>query len=150
MTAEAAARKAARAYGRSSAPVRTHRGTEYAVFMRVTQKLQASARQGREAFPALAAAVHENRRLWTVLAADVAGPENGLSPDLRARLFYLSEFTFQHSTKVLAGTADVQPLIEINAAVMRGLAGQGNDTHARASAATSAPSGLADARGRAS
>jgi flagellar protein FlaF len=142
MTAVTAARRAQQAYGRSSAPVRTHRGTEYAVFMRVTQQLKASAQQGREAFPALAAAIHENRRLWAALAADVAGPANGLSPDLRARLFYLSEFTYQHSAKVLAGKASVGALIEINAAVMRGLAGQG--------AGTDAASGPTDVQGGAS
>lgn len=150
MTAAAAARKAAQAYGRSSVPVRTPRGTEYAVFMRVTQRLKASAQKGRSGFPALAAAIHENRRLWTALAADVASPDNALPPDLRARLFYLSEFTYQHSAKVLAGSASVGPLIEINAAVMRGLAGNTVDAVAGPREMRALPTSSAEAQGRSS
>ena len=98
------------------APLRTNRGTEYAAFSRVTSRLKAS-----RSFNALAAAVHENRQLWTALAADVAGGANALSPELRARIFYLARFTAHHSSKVLRRQADVVPLIEINMAVMRGL-----------------------------
>nr|WP_074256918.1 flagellar biosynthesis regulator FlaF [Vannielia litorea] len=101
------------------APLRTHRGTEYAAFSRVTSRLKAP-----RSFNALAAAVHENRQLWTALAADVADAENGLTADLRARIFYLARFTAQHSSKVLRRKADVLPLIEINMAVMRGLGGK--------------------------
>nr|WP_252945873.1 flagellar biosynthesis regulator FlaF [Oceanicola sp. 502str15] len=101
------------------APLRTHRSTEYAAFSRVTSRLKASKN-----FNALAAAVHENRRLWTALAADVADADNGLTPDLRARIFYLARFTAHHSSKVLRRKADVVPLIEINMAVMRGLGGR--------------------------
>lgn len=98
------------------APLRTHRGTEYAAFSRVTARLK-----GSRTFNALANAVHENRQLWTALAADVADNDNGLTPDLRARIFYLARFTAQHSSKVLRRKANVVPLIEINMAVMRGL-----------------------------
>jgi flagellar protein FlaF len=73
--------------------------------------------------PALAAAVHDNRRLWTILAADVADPANPLPAALRARLVYLAEFTRVHSGKVLREGASPDPLIEINIAVMRGLSG---------------------------
>ncbi len=77
-------------------------------------------------FRALAEALHENRTLWTHLAAEVADDDNELSQDLRARLFYLAEFTAHHSRKVLRGEADVAPLIEVNTAVMRGLSGKGD------------------------
>lgn len=101
------------------APLRTNRGTEYAAFGRVTSRLKASP-----TFNALAEAVHENRQLWTALAADVADDDNALTSELRARIFYLARFTSQHSSKVLRRQADVVPLIEINMAVMRGLGGK--------------------------
>ena len=115
------------------APLRTHRGTEYAAFSRVTARLKAPRN-----FNALVSAVHENRQLWTALAADVADADNGLSPDLRARIFYLARFTTQHSSKVLRRKANVVPLIEINTAVMRGL-GSTPATPPGATAAAAAP-----------
>lgn len=103
------------------APLRTNRGTEYAAFGRITSRLKSSRN-----FNTLAAAVHENRQLWTALAADVADEDNGLTNELRARIFYLARFTSEHSRKVLRRGADVQPLVEINTAVMRGL-GEANE-----------------------
>lgn len=114
---------AERAYQGQSAATRTPRGIEYDAFVRITRRLVAAARLGNAGFTALASAVHENRRLWTILAADVADNANALPTDLRARIFYLAEFTAQHSSKVLAKKASVKALIDINAAIMRGLSG---------------------------
>ena len=111
------------AYGDKAAPVRTFRGTEYALFTRITRNMHTAARQGPKGFSALTAALHDNRMLWTALAADVSGAGNALPEDLRAQLFYLSEFTATHTRKVLQGKAGVRPLLEINMSVMRGLAG---------------------------
>ncbi|WBL33282.1 flagellar biosynthesis regulator FlaF [Sinirhodobacter sp. HNIBRBA609] len=109
------------AYGNPAQPTRTLRGTEYELFARITHSLKQSSAGGPTQFAALAAALYENRRLWTTLAADVASPENGLPSELRARLFYLNEFTQIHSRKVLAGAASANVLVEINTAIMRGL-----------------------------
>ncbi|MCI2394744.1 flagellar biosynthesis regulator FlaF [Aliiroseovarius sediminis] len=102
----------------SRAPLRTSRGTEYEAFAKVTHQL---GRARTSSFADLAAALHENRRLWTLLAADVANEDNALPSDLRARLFYLAEFTADHSRKVLSEGEDASVLVEINTAVMRGL-----------------------------
>ncbi len=109
------------AYAAATRPIRTTRGTEYEAFATITARLVAALRGGESGFSALALALHENRRLWTILASDVADPENGLTRDLRARIFYLAEFTLQHSSKVLAGDAAADVLVEINTAVMHGL-----------------------------
>jgi len=109
------------AYAMNKAPIRTPRGTEYEAFARITHRLKAAAEQGASGFSHLAEALHTNRQLWTILAADVAEGGNGLSPELRGRIFYLAEFTAQHSRKVLRGDDGVDILIEINTAVMRGL-----------------------------
>ena len=109
------------AYATNKAPIRTPRGIEYEAFARVTHRLKSAAERGQEGFPALAEALHLNRRLWTMLAADVAESDNGLPQDLRARIFYLNEFTTQHSRKVLKGDETVEALVDINTAIMRGL-----------------------------
>jgi flagellar protein FlaF len=79
-----------------------------------------SALEGNH-FPKLAEALHENRVLWTALASDVAGEANQLPAELRARIFYLAEFTLLHTSKVLAKQASAVPLLDINAAILRGL-----------------------------
>lgn len=109
------------AYARPDAPQKNPRATEYDLFARITRQLSAATRQD---FAALTRALHENLRLWRTLAADVADPGNSLPPALRARLFYLYQFTDQHSRKVLDGSAEAGVLVDINTAVMRGLRGE--------------------------
>jgi flagellar protein FlaF len=113
------------AYARPDAPQRSSRGIEYDLFARVTRQLGEAASGRARDFAALTRALHDNLRLWRTLAVDVAEPGNGLPPALRARLFYLYEFTDQHSRKVRDGTAEPGVLVEINTAVMRGLRGEG-------------------------
>jgi flagellar protein FlaF len=113
--------RARTAYDPANQAVRSPRSTEYEAFARVTRSLSQAARASGGATADLARAVHENRRLWTVLAADVADPSNGLAADTRARLFYLAEFTVQQSRKVLRNEASADILVEINTAVMGGL-----------------------------
>lgn len=119
-----AMQQAQAAYRTAAHPIRTPRGAEYEAFVRVTSRLkaiegEAAVRPSR--FRDLAAAIHDNRRLWTILAADAAGAGNLLPKELRARILYLAEFTRHHSGRVLRDGASAHPLIEINTAVMRGL-----------------------------
>ncbi|MCR9149161.1 MAG: flagellar biosynthesis regulator FlaF [Rhodobacteraceae bacterium] len=109
------------AYSNPGQPTRTPRTTEYEAFARITHRLKAAAALDKSGFSSLVRALHENRELWTILAADVAGSGNGLPPQLRAQIIYLYEFTMQHTSKVLAGDARPDVLIDINTAVMRGL-----------------------------
>lgn len=113
--------KAQNAYRNDAHLVRTDRDTEYDAFARITHRLKLASRQGDDGFRDLVSALHENRRLWTILAVDVADKANPLPSALRARIVYLAEFTQQHSSKVLTRRATVEPLIEINTAIMRGL-----------------------------
>lgn len=112
------------AYTRPESPQRNPRALEYDLIARMTQRLSAAwgRREGDHA--GLLSALDDNLRLWSVLAADVAGPENGLPAPLRAQLFYLYEFTAHHSRDVRDGKASVEVLVDINTAVMRGLRGQ--------------------------
>ncbi|MFN3971528.1 MAG: flagellar biosynthesis regulator FlaF [Gemmobacter sp.] len=112
-------------YARPDAPQRNPRAVEYDLFARITRALS-DAWAAREAdHPALVRALHDNGRLWRTLAGDLAEPGNGLPAELKARLFWLHEFSEAHGRKVLAGTGDAAVLVEINTAVMRGLRGEG-------------------------
>lgn len=115
--------QAQRAYSNVSAPTRTPRRTEYEAVARITKKLQMAGAAGDSGFPALVEALHENKKLWNIFAMDVADSGNPLPADLRARVFYLAEFTHHHSRLVLARQASVEPLIEVNTAILRGLRG---------------------------
>lgn len=106
------------------APTRSLRSVEYDLLALVTRRLRSAWATWTDDFPGLVRAVTDNQQLWSTLAADVAQP--GTSPAaLRARLFYLYQFTAQHSRAVLDGKANVEVLADINTAVMRGLRGEG-------------------------
>ena len=109
------------AYSNTAAPIRTHRGTEYEAFARITHRLRASSSNKSKDYSSFVRALTENRRLWTLLASDVADSSNALPKELRAQIFFLAEFTLAHTSKVLSKKADVEPLIDINTAMMRGL-----------------------------
>jgi flagellar protein FlaF len=109
------------AYAQGAVPVRTEKGTEYEAFAKVTHRLRVAAARGQNGFSDLAAAIHDNRRLWMLLAADVANADNQLPEVLRARIFYLAEFSAHHGSRVLAGKEDVMALVDVNATIMQGL-----------------------------
>ena len=112
---------AKRAYAESTAPTRTPRSVEYELLARVTHRMKSAAEAGPRAYPKLVEALSDNLRIWTTLAVDVADPQNGLPEDLRARIFYLAEFVRVQTSKVLAKKARLAPLLEVNAAILRGL-----------------------------
>ena len=114
------AETARRGYGPAGSPTRTARDAEKHVLVQATAALR-TASVPSQPFARLAEAVQRNRMLWTRLAGDVAEGTNGLPPDLRARIFYLAQFTDHHSRRVLLGEATVEALIEVNTAVIRGL-----------------------------
>jgi flagellar protein FlaF len=115
---------ARQAYAPVNAPMRDPRAIEFQLFSQVTARLQQAAAGLPATFPKLAEALHENRKMWTLLATDVADPGNALPATLRAQIFYLAEFTMLHSQKVLSGDATAAALVDINSAIMRGLSGR--------------------------
>ncbi|TMM52515.1 flagellar biosynthesis regulator FlaF [Sulfitobacter sabulilitoris] len=114
---------AQRAYAPTAAPTRTARSAEYDVIARITFRLKRAAECKDHG--ALVAALHENRMLWTTLAADVADPDNLLPAELRAKIFYLAEFTHHHTSLVLRDHVSAVPLLEVNTAILRGLKQEG-------------------------
>lgn len=117
--------QARQAYAPKHFPLRTTRSVEAELISQITTKLVRASTKPAANFPELISALHENRSLWTTMAADVSGSMNGLPAPLRAQIFYLAEFTEIHSRKVIGGEATVDILIEINTAILRGLNGNG-------------------------
>ncbi|WP_298841110.1 flagellar biosynthesis regulator FlaF [uncultured Roseobacter sp.] len=111
--------QAQRAYSPVNSPTRTPRSTEYEVIARISHRLRAAVKAGD--FPAMAEALYENNKLWTALGIDAANPDNLLPDELRARIVYLADFTRQHTSKVLQKKESAVPLLEINAAILKGL-----------------------------
>lgn len=110
---------AQRAYAPTAAPTKSHRSVEYEVIARITFRLKQAIEADK--FPQLLEALHENRKLWRTLAVEVADDNNLLPSELRARIFYLAEFTDIHTSKVIAKQATPVALLEINTAILRGL-----------------------------
>ena len=108
------------AYAQAATPIRTDRGTEFELFVRITRALR-NASTARVDFKQLSQAILENRRLWNTLAADLAEPDNPYPDELKGMILNLANFTELHSSKVLAGKATTDTLVEINTAMMRGL-----------------------------
>lgn len=115
-----ATQSATAAYARPDMATKTPRDTEYELLRRVTNRLNATRKVDAN-HSEVVAAVHENRTIWTKLATLVADPDNKLPNDLRAKLFYLAEFTLHQSRKILAGDTNIKALVDVNSAVMSGL-----------------------------
>ena len=116
---------AQRAYSNSASATRTARSTEYELIAKVSHRIRAAALRGTAGFTDLVSALHDNRKLWTALAVDVAGDGNQLPASLRARIVYLAQFTQLHTSAVLKREASVAPLLQINAAILKGLSNGG-------------------------
>ena len=117
--------KAQNAYGHQAQPIRSARETEYNAFARITYALKSAETRGQAGFRDLVQAVHDNRRLWTILASEAADRQNPLPRELRARILYLAEFSHLYSRQILQERAPAAPLVEINSAIMAGLRAPG-------------------------
>ncbi len=117
------------AYGNPRTAQKTARAAEYEVMARITSRLRKAQNDNRESvkflsYPALAEALVENCRLWTRLAADLMDSDNPLPEALKGQLLSLAQFTLSHTDEIFEGRESAEVLIEINTAVMRGLAGK--------------------------
>lgn len=102
--------------------LRAPRDVEYDAFSRVTAALKSA--QTSQDVAVRTAAVHQNNNLWNTLLADLSSSGNGLPMDLRGNLVSLALFSVRHGLKVMSYTAEIDPLIDINLSIMRGLRGE--------------------------
>lgn len=112
------------AYAPAHSIVRAPKTIESDAFGKVTKALRDSLlAEGN--FKTRTEALFNNRKLWSAIAIAVADKDNALSQDLRAQLYYLAEFSEHESQLALDPEHDIQPLIDINTAILRGLTGSG-------------------------
>ena len=108
-------------YTQHRSSTQSNRRTEYDVVAQITHRLREAAQKARKDYPGYVAALEDNRKLWQVFAIDVLNKDNPLPPELKARIFYLAEFTDEHTKKILREKQSVLPLLEVNMAILRGL-----------------------------
>ncbi|MEM1019587.1 MAG: flagellar biosynthesis regulator FlaF [Pseudomonadota bacterium] len=65
-----------------------------------------------------------NRRMWSTLSSDCGTAGNQLPKELRAQIISLGLWVSRFTTEVARGTATVDALIDVNTAIMEGLAAQ--------------------------
>jgi flagellar protein FlaF len=100
----------------------TPRAIEAAAFSKATRFL-AEAQVDPGNYELYAAALQYNRKLWTVLQADVADDANSLPENVKSDFLSLSLFVDRQTVKALASprAEHLQPLIDINRDIARGL-----------------------------
>jgi flagellar protein FlaF len=96
---------------------------EYRLFAQVTRALMEASTLDRIEIGRRMDALDWNRRVWSTLAAECGRPENALPPQLRASIISLAIWVGKHTSLVMKGQEDFEPLIEVNRMIMQGLAG---------------------------
>lgn len=112
-------------YGNNNLGVQTPKTTEYQIFAKVTQSLRVAADNPNQDRGTTASALHDNRRLWTILATDLASDGNKMGESLKAGLLSIAAFSLSQSSKALKDHGRIASLIEVNMSVMKGLRGEG-------------------------
>lgn len=120
------------AYRRAQKVTESPRETEYRLFSQITGAL-IKAKDSKAAGAALVDVLDWNRRLWSTLASDCASPGNALPQELRAQIISLGLWVSRYSSDVAIGRGDIDDLIEVNRAIMEGLAMRPNPPSASAS-----------------
>ena len=108
-------------YDRAQAGTEDRRLTEYRVFAQVTKALTDAAALGMER-ENWAENLNWNRRLWMTLQLDLTNDNNQLPETLRAQLISLAIWVDRHTSLVLRGDGEIEPLISVNRTIMEGLA----------------------------
>ena len=122
------------AYQQAAARAESPREVEYRLFGQVTRALIAAAALDAADIAGRMDALDWNRRMWSVLATDCAGPANQLPPHLRANIISLSLWVNRHTSAIMRNEAEFGPLIDVNKLMMQGLEPR-NDAASASSAA---------------
>lgn len=104
-----------------SADIRTDRDIEYAVFTKATFSLRRAEMSSKSSDRVEGLTL--NNALWTTLTADLAHEENKLPQELRATLLSLGLYSIRYGQKSIQNKDSLQPLIDINQRMMKGLRG---------------------------
>lgn len=116
------------AYKTAATRAETPRETEYRLFGQVTRALMHASTVEPTDIATRIDALDWNRRMWSSLATDCADPDNVMNLALKAQIISISLFVSRHSSVIMRDEDDFEILIDINRAVMQGLAGPGPGT----------------------
>lgn len=111
------------AYRQAQRAAESPREAEYRLFAQVTRAL-ISAEKGGVLDHAFVDAIDWNRRMWSTFANDCGLPGNGLPEQLRAQIISISLWVGRYSSDVIQRKASMDALIDVNRAIMDGLAAQ--------------------------
>lgn len=118
------------AYKAAATRAENPRELEYRLFGEVTRSLMHAATVDKSDITTRIEALDWNRRLWSALATDCSDPDNALNMGMRAQIISISLFVSKHSSAIMRGEEDFEPLIDINRSIMQGLAGPGGTAQA--------------------
>lgn len=114
---------AATAYAKVSQTAQSPREIEASVLIRAAQKLQQACDAWAPDKPELDQALSLNRKVWTILAAAVAEPDNPLPGAIKQNIAQLAAVVFQRTIAVMVEPAPekLALLIRINRELATGL-----------------------------
>ncbi|MEM1381404.1 MAG: flagellar biosynthesis regulator FlaF [Pseudomonadota bacterium] len=116
--------RAKQAYKQTITETEEPREIERKVFLQITGELERASRE--QTFPLSGPALDalsRNQKLWGELMFDCAYKDNPLPDQLKAGIISLALFVDRHTPHVIAGEKTMDPLLEINRNIIKGLAG---------------------------
>jgi flagellar protein FlaF len=114
-----------RAYQQAAQRAEAPRDLEYRLLGQVTRALLDASELDPADFAGRIDALDWNRRVWTALANDCASDGNALPQAVRAQIISLSIWVGRHTSAVMRREAKIDDLIDVNRAIMQGLASSG-------------------------
>lgn len=117
--------QARQAYKQTITETEEPRAIEKKVFLQITGELERAVRE--EQFPLSSTALdalNRNQKLWGELMFDCAYKDNPLPDELKAGIISLALFVDRHTPHVISGEKTMEPLLEINRNIIKGLAGE--------------------------
>jgi len=122
------------AYHKVQKSVESPRDTEFRLFAQVTSALtrvkDRGVRDGE-----YVEALDWNRRMWSTFATDCSVEGNQLPDDLRARIISIGLWVGRYTSEVIRSSGDIDGLIDVNRAIMEGLAARGGGADSAGAAA---------------
>ena len=110
------------AYQQTSVRAETSKDVEYRLFAQVTRALIETSALSADDLGGRMDALDWNRRMWSAFATDCGDPSNQLPASLRAGIISLAIWVGKYTSEVIRNQADIEDLIQVNRAIMQGLA----------------------------
>lgn len=117
------------AYRQAQRVAESPREAEYRLFAQVTRALIDVHKSGLRDHSFIDA-IDWNRRMWSAFSTDCGLPGNGLPDQLRAQIISIALWVGRYSSDVVQRNASMDALIDVNRAIMDGLAAQPQNTMA--------------------